>query len=118
MRSVVIPLAEAGKLPAEGEADVRYLGQSFELTVPLGSGVAEAFHRAHEERYGYADRARPLELVAVRTAEVHPGPAYAPASAPPRPAGAGVVELDGETAWIPDGWSGEWRDGSLVVTRT
>ena len=33
--SYVCPLAEAGELPAEGEADLRYRGQSFELTVPL-----------------------------------------------------------------------------------
>ena len=52
------PLAEAGELPREGEADLRYRGQSFELTVPLQPGLAEAFHRAHEERYGYADRDR------------------------------------------------------------
>ena len=49
-------------------------GQSFELTVPLGDDLAERFHRAHEERYGYADPARPVELVAVRTAR-SPAPA-------------------------------------------
>jgi N-methylhydantoinase A len=118
VRSLVVPLAEAGELPPEGEADVRYLGQSFELTVPLGGDLAETFHRAHEERYGYADRGRPLELVAVRTADVLPGPRHMGTHVPARPFGTGVAELDGATAWIPDGWSGEWRDGSLVVTRT
>jgi N-methylhydantoinase A len=118
VRSLVVPLAEAGELPADGEADVRYAGQSFELTVPLGGDVAEAFHRAHEERYGYADRGRALELVALRTAEVRPGPAYAPARGAARPPVTGVVELDGSTAWIPPGWRGDWRDGALVVTRS
>ena len=75
VRSYLVPLAEAGELPADGEADLRYAGQSFELTVPLGDDLAESFHRAHEERYGYADRGRAIELVAVRTAEVAPGPA-------------------------------------------
>ena len=70
----VCPLEEAGALPAEGEADLRYRGQSFELTVPLGPDLGERFHRAHEERYGSADRAREIELVAVRTADVRPGP--------------------------------------------
>ena len=74
VRSYVCPLAEAGELPGEGEADLRYRGQSFELSVPLGAGLAERFHRAHEERYGYADRSGTIELVAVRTAEVRPGP--------------------------------------------
>ena len=74
VRSYVIPFEDAGLLPREGEVDLRYRGQSFELTVPLEGDPAESFHRAHEERYGYADRGRPLELVAVRTAEVTPGP--------------------------------------------
>ena len=74
VRSYVCPLAEAGELPREGEAELRYRGQSFELAVPLQPGLAEAFHRAHEARYGYADREREIELVAVRTAEVRPGP--------------------------------------------
>ena len=56
VRSYLVPLDEAGELPRAGEADLRYAGQSFELTVPLGPELAQAFHRAHEERYGYADR--------------------------------------------------------------
>ena len=118
VRSLVVPLAQAGELPAEGEADLRYRGQSFELTVPLGGDLAETFHRAHEERYGYADRGRPLELVAVRTAHVRPGPLVMGTHAHPSGSATGVVELEGSTAWIPPGWRGEWRAGSLVVTRT
>ena len=118
VRSLVVPLDEARDLPDEGEADIRYLGQSFELTVPLGGDVREAFHQAHEARYGYADRSRPLELVALRTADVRPGPRHMHTHAPPRPSETGVIELDGSTAWIPDRWRGEWRAGSLVVTRT
>ena len=74
VRSLVVPLEEAGELPADGEADLRYRGQSLELAVPLGGDLAEAFHRAHEERYGFAERGRPVELVAVRTSEVTRGP--------------------------------------------
>ena len=117
VRSLVVPLDEAGELPADGEADVRYAGQSFELTVPLGGDVAALFHAAHEERYGYADRDRPLELVAVRTAAVRPGPDYESPARRRRSAATGMVELAGSTAWIPPGWRGEWRDGSLVVRR-
>src|SRR5437868_11226921 len=50
--SHVRPLDDVDDLPPEGEADLRYRGQSFELTVPLGDGLAERFHREHEERYG------------------------------------------------------------------
>ena len=74
VESYVRLLDEVGELPAAGEADLRYRGQSFELTVPLGADLAGAFHRAHEARYGYADPERPVELVAVRTADVRPGP--------------------------------------------
>jgi N-methylhydantoinase A len=112
------PLAEVGDLPPEGEADLRYLGQSFELTVPLGAELAERFHRAHEERYGYADPAREVELVAVRTADVVSGPELElPSSEPKHVSGPARVEQDGSTLWIPPGWEGA-RDGfGWVVTR-
>jgi N-methylhydantoinase A len=110
----VCPLEEAGELPAEGEADLRYRGQSFELTVPLGPDLAERFHRAHEERYGVADRDRQVELVAVRTAEVRRGPQLAwPAGEPLRVEGPEALELDGATCWIPPGWVGA-RDGTTI----
>ena len=44
VRTYVAPLADAGELPDVGEADLRYAGQSFELTVPLGERLAERFH--------------------------------------------------------------------------
>jgi N-methylhydantoinase A len=119
VESRLVPLAQAGELPREGEADLRYAGQSFELTVSLQPDLAGAFHRAHEERYGYADPARELELVAVRTADVVPGPAFElPAAEALRVTGPAVLEQSGSTVWIPPGWVGV-RDGSstLVVTR-
>ncbi|MGB2954102.1 MAG: hydantoinase/oxoprolinase family protein [Gaiellaceae bacterium] len=116
--SYVRPLADVGELPRDGEADLRYAGQSFELTVTLGGDVAEAFHLAHEERYGYADRERPVELVAVRTAEVRSGPAVElPAGEPLHVSGPAVVELDGATCWLPPGWVGV-RDGDSTLTLT
>jgi N-methylhydantoinase A len=120
VRSYVLPLGEAGELPPEGEADLRYVGQSFELTVALGPDLVDRFHAAHEERYSYADRARPIELVAVRTAEVRPGPEIElPPGEPLDVSGPAVVELDGATAWIPPGWVGV-RDGrsTLILTRS
>ena len=113
VRSYVVPLEQAGELPRDGEADLRYQGQSFELTVPLGPDLADSFHRAHEERYGYADRSRAIELVAVRTAEVRPGPRIEPSrSARREVSGPYVLELDGSTCWLPPGWMGV-RDGSI-----
>jgi N-methylhydantoinase A/oxoprolinase/acetone carboxylase beta subunit len=46
----------------ERMADVRYLGQSYELTIPWGG----SFHEEHRRIYGYSDPARPVEVVTVR----------------------------------------------------
>jgi N-methylhydantoinase A len=119
VESHVRPLEEAGELPARGEADLRYRGQAFELTVPLGDDLAGAFHRAHEARYGYADPGRPVELVAVRTAETRPGPPLVlPPAAPLEVRRPTRIELDGATCWVPPGWVGV-RDGtSSTLTLT
>jgi N-methylhydantoinase A len=48
-------------------ADVRYAGQSYELTVPWQPDDPGApFHREHERVYGYADAARSIEVVTAR----------------------------------------------------
>jgi N-methylhydantoinase A len=117
--SYVRPLPEVRDLPHEGEADLRYRGQSFELTVPLEDDLAAAFHSAHEDRYGYADPEREIELVAVRTAEVTPGPDVSLlATGRSTVEGPQLVELPGATCWVPEGWSGETNDdGTLVLRR-
>jgi len=48
--------------------DVRYAGQSYELTIPFVSGLRERFDREHERRYGYANPDRPAEAVNLRVA--------------------------------------------------
>jgi N-methylhydantoinase A/oxoprolinase/acetone carboxylase beta subunit len=119
VRSYLVPLAEAGGLPGEGEADLRYAGQSFELTLPLQSGLAGAFHRAHEELYGFADRDREIELVAVRTAETRPGPDLElRAAGRMRVEGPEVLALSGATVWVPAGWAGATDPhGTLILER-
>jgi N-methylhydantoinase A len=117
--SYVRSLAEVGELPADGEADLRYRGQSFELSVPLQRDLAAAFHRAHEERYGHAEPKREIELVAVRTADVVAGPAVSlQATDSYKVEGPALLELAGATCWVPDGWHGETNDdGTLVLRR-
>jgi N-methylhydantoinase A len=120
VRSYVVPLREAGELPAEGEADLRYRGQSFELTLPLQDDLGPAFHRAHEELYGFADRHREIELVAVRTADVKPGLSIDLVAQSHKVAvtGPDVVELPGATVWVPPGWSGATDEhGTMILTR-
>jgi len=70
---------EAEGFPAERTAfersiDLRYAGQSFELTVPVPGDldadgletVAERFHERHRQRYGTAYEDEPIELVTIR----------------------------------------------------
>lgn len=47
--------------------DLRYRGQSYELTVPLMADFIDQFHRMHDRRYGYSSPGRTVELVNVRT---------------------------------------------------
>jgi N-methylhydantoinase A len=77
--------AAGDRLAAEGRAgesvvfepslDLRYAGQSFELSVPVPDGdvdddtlaaLAERFHERHRTRYGHAYPEEPVELVTVR----------------------------------------------------
>ncbi|TFE67004.1 hydantoinase/oxoprolinase family protein [Methylacidiphilum caldifontis] len=46
--------------------DLRYKGQSFEISLPYGSEMTREFHRKHEERYGYCDWSRTIETVTFR----------------------------------------------------
>jgi N-methylhydantoinase A len=46
---------------------LRYKGQSFELDIKqTGANLAASFHRAHRERYGYAQEANVVEIVSAR----------------------------------------------------
>jgi N-methylhydantoinase A len=59
-------------------ADVRYVGQSYYLTIPLDGpldaaaldGVRSKFNEFHRATYGYADPREPCELVNLRVAAV------------------------------------------------
>ncbi len=56
----------SGPTQVRRSLDMRYAGQSYELNVPFNAEFISAFHRAHEKRYGYFDRARACEVVNVR----------------------------------------------------
>ena len=56
-------------------ADVRYVGQGYELRIPVADGrldaaalddVVQRFHRRHESEYGHFFAASPIEIVTVR----------------------------------------------------
>jgi N-methylhydantoinase A len=52
------------------QVDLRYVGQSYELTIPAGDGLLERFHAEHDRVYGFAAPAEAVELVSVRVASV------------------------------------------------
>jgi N-methylhydantoinase A len=54
--------------------DLRYQGQSYELSVPFTPGFRQDFHREHVKAYGYAYPDRPLEIVNLRLRLVIPTP--------------------------------------------
>lgn len=125
-RTVMLPASEAGpdrldalfaplvqralaELEAEGIApgdvvlhhalDMRYAGQSFELSVPLpaersSAACRQAFHSAHRARFTYDSQGEPVEIVNVRLKAVGrtPQPAFEhrpPGDVNPRAAHAG-----------------------------
>jgi N-methylhydantoinase A len=47
--------------------DLRYRGQSYELTLPFARGFVSNFHRMHDRRYGHSDATRAVEIVNVRS---------------------------------------------------
>jgi N-methylhydantoinase A len=73
------PAAERARVRIEQRAEVRYRGQSHELSLVAGAGLGERFHREHGRRFGFADRSLPVEVV---TLEVR----GALRAVPPRPA--------------------------------
>jgi N-methylhydantoinase A/oxoprolinase/acetone carboxylase beta subunit len=56
----------SARVALEQQVDVRYTGQSYEITLPFSSGYRKEFHRRHARLYGYANPARAVEVVAVR----------------------------------------------------
>jgi N-methylhydantoinase A len=92
----------------ERSVDLRYRGQGYELNVrydpPAPERSMAAFHELHRQRYGFADAARPIEIVNVRVRMIA-------ASEPYEPERLALVEGDGSTAisaerdvWFEGGW--------------
>jgi N-methylhydantoinase A len=89
-------------------ADLRYRGQSFELTVEADSleKLEERFHAAHEQRYGYRMEDESVELVNLRL--VATVPVEKPGLDEPA-AGGGEAEDERREA----NFDGEWREVSV-----
>ena len=57
------------EITLELSLDMRYEGQSYEISVPFSEDYVEDFHRAHERHYGYRHR-REVEIVNLRVRAV------------------------------------------------
>jgi N-methylhydantoinase A len=94
----------------EWTADMRYVGQSFELTIALakddlddssGARIKKRFHDTYEQIYGYQDESAALEVLDVRVTAIgqSPKPPVAELGRPPEPRQPGArrreIFLDG-----------------------
>jgi N-methylhydantoinase A len=124
------------------EIDMRYAGQAYEISVPCERAeilaAVEAFHDAHQARYGHAVRDQEVEVVGYRLIAAAPSPLRAIRSAPgggttqaPRAAGyivraeiepgarllgPCVVEEPTATTFVPEAWTARAdRLGHIVL---
>src|SRR5438309_386220 len=81
---VVRESAVAGEVALVRSADARYVGQGYELTVPVPGGrldadalvrVRASFDEVYAARYGYANPAEPVEIVTWKLSAVGGAPA-------------------------------------------
>jgi N-methylhydantoinase A/oxoprolinase/acetone carboxylase beta subunit len=110
-----------GEPELEAAWDLRYRGQSHELTVRGGerADLRERFEALHEERYGHRDPDGEVELVTVRvTGRLPAAPVRFGAPGGERVAGPAIMRLPEATLVVPEGWSGATDDtGTLILER-
>jgi len=67
------PSDDRDRVRVERWAEVRYAGQSHELSIPGRGDLIERFHREHERCFGFASRKRTVEVVTVEARGSLPG---------------------------------------------
>jgi len=91
--AVVQESAVAGDVTISRSADARYVGQGYEVTVPVPPGrldaaalerVRASFHEIYAARYGYANAAEPVEVVTWKLSAIGGSPRVALAKASAR----------------------------------
>lgn len=95
--TVVRESGVAGEIAVSRWADARYVGQGYELTVPVPPGRLDApalerirrgFDEVYAARYGYGSPAEPVEVVTWKLATIGGAPRVALAKAPSEPGGS------------------------------
>jgi N-methylhydantoinase A len=66
LREMLAEGVPPGGIGLEKSLDVRYPGQSYEITVPFRDDFAAAFHKAHRAMYGHGKEGSPVEIVNLR----------------------------------------------------
>lgn len=61
---------KSGEISLHKLVDLRYQGQSYELTIPYAEDLEKGFHRAHRQQYNHAFPERKIELVTLRVQAV------------------------------------------------
>ena len=91
---------------AEISFDMRYVGQNFELSIPLGGSalppierLREAFFQAHERNYGHFNATDPIEIINFRLA-ARGRLKFADPPAPGRDAGGVPPAIGERTVWF------------------
>lgn len=129
----IYPLVERGRQEVEAEGgsplnilverylDLRYRGQSYELTVPFDGEFLQSFHQAHRQQYGYDRQAADVEIVNLRARTIgrlpHPTIPYSSAAGAD-PSAAYIEEkavyLPGEDSRLPTRTMIKLYDGLLL----
>lgn len=90
-------LAADGVGPAaihfERRAEMRYVGQSYEIDIPFSERYLSAFNEAYMQEYGYLDEKKPKEVVNIRVMAVVPAESHARVGIQKRSSAAGDAVL-------------------------
>ncbi len=104
------------------ELDVRYVGQSYELTIPFSRAFRGEFDAMHDQQYGFHNQSAPIEIVNMRVRVVSPGippllPTQKRASADPSSAflGKSSVVLDHTMVAVPHYQRERLLPGNAIV---
>ena len=91
----------------ERSVDLRYRGQGYELNVGYDPAAPErsmaAFHELHRQRYGFADAARPVEIVNLRVRMIAASEPYEPERLAPVAGRGNAAHTSKRDVWFEGG---------------
>lgn len=67
IKKQLLTMAVVDNMVCESFADLRYLGQSHEISIPVSPDMMHHYHEKHEQMFGYHLMDRPLECVSIRS---------------------------------------------------